>query len=436
MLTLNLKKTPGRFIPHLLLTVSAGIAIVCLQSYFIWSSTLFIGLILAPYICTCEKGKFSIRYLIPSLLMLAVAVWIPVRTMLFLSLLFTMLFLIESWIGKISPLSFILFFLISPIFRYLSNLVGFPIRLWLSEIAAGIFTLCGIKSASSGNLIQINGDEFSVDQACAGLNMLAISLVLSLFIISYYQKNQNKVLSFSWHIVILFITLSLNITANLLRIVTLVLFKVLPENPLHDAIGIACLAMYVIIPLLYICKALVSTYAKTYTLPVQSISTPKHMFIHISLFMIVLFVAFNLKSIDGTIVPNRNIRIDGYKQQILPGGILKFENPEALIYLKPTPFYAPEHSPMVCWQGSGYEFKEISKLKVSGSDVYTATLVKGKDRIYSAWWFQNNQLKTINQFKWRWQSAINGHISYLVNANTTDQKSLKYIVSQIHKKTF
>ena len=115
----------------------------------------------------------------------------------------------------------------------------------------------------------------------------------------------------------------------------------------------------------------------------------------------------------------------GYHKTKLADGVLKFEDAGSLIYLKPTAYYAPGHDPMICWTGSGYEFTDIRLSPINGIMVYTATLKKGADSIYAAWWFDNGTLQTAEQLKWRWAAAQGQAQFYLVNINAPTPQLLK-----------
>lgn len=125
--------------------------------------------------------------------------------------------------------------------------------------------------------------------------------------------------------------------------------------------------------------------------------------------------------------------LTGYHKQLLASGVLKFENARALVYLKPTPFYGPEHNPMICWQGSGYNFTSIKTEVMNGRQIYSGVLTKGKDKIYSAWWFDNGSLQTISQFEWRWAAAKGSRPFYLVNVNASSEVGLKSVIACLQK---
>jgi exosortase N len=280
-------------------------------------------------------------------------------------------------------------------------------------------------------------NEFAVDQACAGLNMLATSLIICLFILAWYQKRMCCQFSIYQVICLLILTIILNILCNLIRIILLVQFKIAPELIYHDLIGIICLLVYVIIPLVLVVKWLGSNYALKSPAQTKDLHPfPKLRFpiLHISLVITLVLISVNLKNMNQIVPHINSINLQGYQKKTLNNGILKFENSESLVYLKSGTFYAPEHDPMVCWKGSGYTFKSIKKEKYASTEVYTGVLEKGNDTIYSAWWFTNGKLNTVNQFKWRWKAAKGEGDFYLVNINVQNASDLKRLTTALLSK--
>lgn len=416
--------TMGFFLAYMCL------ALCLLSKYFLWDANLYLGLLLAPYICRVDQKQKSLRYLLPALIALILALLLPVKTMLFIALLFSVMLLVENSIGKLSEELLFLLLLISPVFKHITRLAEFPVKLWLSDQVATLLNFSGIDSIASGNQIVMAHYEFSVDPACAGLNMLVTSLIIFLFILAHYQRLAGKQFHFLHILILSIVTVSLNIVCNFFRILLLVSFKIMPGTFFHDFTGICCLIIYVILPLMKGIKPLLTWLGKE-----RKNDKPENLFkrtyslryplLHGLFLTTLIFIGLHMVKADSLMTSAKTIHLKKYNKQELEGGILKFENKEALIYLKPTAFYAPEHDPKICWTGSGYQFKNISKEFIGGIEVYTAVLQKGKDRIYSAWWFDNGAIKTINQFNWRWHAAKGESPFYLVNINAATPMKLR-----------
>ncbi|QEC76498.1 exosortase N [Mucilaginibacter ginsenosidivorax] len=407
------------------------IGIKLLSIYFLWNADLLMGIVLAPYICRVKAGEYSMRYFLPSTIFSVIALVFPVKTTLFVALLFAVLLFFENFKGKVSLVLFFLLLLVSPLFMYLSNAISFPIRIWLSEVVAGILSRVGIAAHASGNIIELNGREFSVDQACAGLHMLSMSFIICLFIIAHCQRQKVNQLGFIKIVLLLALTFLLNIAVNLCRIMLLVLFKIPAASIFHDVTGVICLLVYVVLPLLWLSNFYLKKSAKVERHPRQDQlirlvpDEVRYPFIHLLFAGALIVISCNLKSMD--VLSNKGayaVTLSGYKKQLLESGVIKFDKPGQLVYLKPTPFYGPEHNPMICWQGSGYNFTSIRKQTIAGREVYSGILTKGADKIYSAWWFDNGRLKTVSQLEWRWAAAQDSKPFYLVNVNATSEAGL------------
>lgn len=410
------------------------IAIRLLSGYLQWDISLYIGLAIIPFVFSVGKNILSTRFLIPALICAVFALFIPTRSTLFFTLVFTILLLFESFKGRINTAFFFVLILISPIFKFFSDTLGFPLRLWLSTVVAESIASAGMHARANGNMISIDNYDFYIDQACAGLNMLNVSMLLCLFIISYDQKKTNTQLHFLQLTALLLITFGFNLISNFFRIMAIVIFKIMPGTAMHEIIGVICMLIYVILPLIWFIKIFVKRLGKlkpVYDKESHYRGTKpilKFQYLQLLLFAVITYLSITTNNVNQFSHSNR-INLIGYKKTPLENKVLKFENKEALIYIKPTPFYAPEHNPMICWTGSGYEFQFIKKDHVKGIEIYTGILVKGKDRIYTSWWFDNGKIKTIDQLSWRWNGIKSNF--YLVNVNASRLEDLNRITATL-----
>ncbi|MFA6083677.1 exosortase N [Mucilaginibacter sp.] len=435
MFTISIKKPSLPYLTIGFALVYLTMAVGFIPGFMRWDANLYTGVLLAPFICTVNSKQLSLRYLLPAIVMLALAVMLPVNTMYFIAMVFTLLLLIENCLGKVSHATLFLLFLVSPVFKYLILFVDFPVRLWLTGKVVALLNLIGMQAIASGNIIVIGKFEFSVDPACAGLNMLIMSLIVCLFVLMHYQKQTGRQLPFLWMAGLFMFTIALNIISNYFRILLLVLFKIMPGTFFHDFVGIACLSIYVIVPLITGGKPFLNRFgmikASAGLAGIGPQYTVRYPLLHGALLITLIFVATHIINADTLISTKNTIHLPGFSNQRLESGILKFENKEALIYIKPAAFYIPGHDPKICWTGSGYEFKNIRKERLGNHELYTALLQKNNDKIYAAWWFDNGRLKTIDQIKWRWNAAKGNGPFYLVNVNAANQQSLQKQISRL-----
>lgn len=406
------------------LIIYALIGLTAFSKYFIWDSSIAMGLMVIPFAIDIKKGVYSNRFFAVAFFFLILLYLVPATSVLFLTMLFSVLFLIESSIGRLNNTLLFLLLLLSPVFNYFKNMLGFPIRLWLSEVIGLIFSQFEKNVVVAGNIICINGFDFSVDTACAGLNMLLTSLLICIFLIATHQKRMTKQVSIFVIVCMMVMTVLLNIVCNLMRIITLILFKIGSESIFHDLIGIVCLLIYVAAPLLFLTRKIVVQGQTEENVQNPVVVSRWVLFFNTFLLLFVAYGSGNVLTESQRFMNSKKYVLNGYSRTVLENGVQKFENKTSLVYIKPMCYYSAEHNPMICWRGSGYDFKVIQKEKVKNVEIYTAVLKKGKDILYTAWWFDSESEKTIDQLKWRW-TALNERKDFvLVNVSATSKEGL------------
>jgi len=263
-----------------------------------------------------------------------------------------------------------------------------------------------------------------------GLNMLLVSLIIALLLLAFQERKRQQTLPVYRIVLVLLATLGLNLFCNLIRIVLLVGFRLLPDNPLHDAVGMACLLTYVVLPLWYLAPLVfvrpdfLPNPAKRFSVSMQwnvAWKWTSRGWIHMVLLVLALGRGWTWQGRHGC----RTRTGFELPARSSGGGVYKYSKKEALLYVKPVAaFFDAEHTPLICWQGSGYVFKKIGQHRCAGLDIYTGVLQKGDEKIYTAWWFDNGQHKTISQTDWRWRMG-RGEASFsLINLNADRQEVL------------
>jgi exosortase N len=163
--------------------------------------------------------------------------------------------------------------------------------------------------------------------------------------------------------------------------------------------------------------------------------SPKAIAVQISLLIVIFGVAMAGK--DRSIndyLPTGAVKAEGYRIENLPDAIVKLSTAKGLVYLKPIiGFYSSDHQPTMCWKGRGYEFKKLETVNLEGQVIYTSYLEKGSDKLYTAWWYDNGNMKTISQFSWRWDSFRNNRPWVLVNVTADSKPELVNQIRQIRR---
>jgi exosortase N len=415
------------FIPVYIILFFTG-----LQHFFEWQSAGFIlGLAALPFTMVFDKTrKGSRRYFYISLTIFLFFLLVPVGTFYYLALITAIAFCLEMYIGRMNVLPMYVMICMSPIFEHWSGMFTFPLRLQLTAIAGKI-----LAADVQGNMILFEGQPYSVDPACMGLQMTVTAMLCGLIIMGGWQKKLGKRLSTWMATALLLLLFVLNTLANLLRIVLLVRFAVLPEQRMHGVIGVICLLVYVVLPFVLICRWSVSRYGKV---PVKEEKiyriVPTGPLVIRNGLLVACMVYACIVNLRPRIAKEHALPLQpvGYAVKLLPGGVTQLYNEHALLYLKYIPgYYYSEHHPMICWKGSGYNFERVQEQHWNGRDVYTATLVNGKTTLYTAWWYDNGKKGTISQLEWRSDVFLGGAPYSLVNITMEDEASLKQEVIRL-----
>ncbi len=363
---------------------------------------------------------------------------VPVKTFLFFSIGLALFLLCNSYYGTMGFLSYGTLVLMAPVLQYVLNVFGFPIRLQLTAWAVHLlaFTTPGITT--QGNMINYKGAQFSVDPACMGLNMLITSLLLGIMLIGYHQKKCGKVLNWYASCGCLALIVVLNVLSNLIRILLLVQFNILPQNWLHDLTGFICVALYVGVPAAYMIKLVVQKAGvqKSQHAPVRK-QSPALILGHGAVLLLVVLAAMGVAKRDTySRFQLRDAPIAGYQVSQFAPGIVKLQADQSLIYVKYVRgFYDTDHNPTICWKGSGYELQQVQKERIHQHDLYTAELVNGAEKLYTAWWCSNGQdVNTTDQLTWRWHMIKDKKQYAVINVTAASEKDLyKEVEKVLHR---
>jgi exosortase N len=428
----------GRCWPLAGLACYGIILLVVLGKYIIWAGPATILGVLALCMVTSfnssEKG--SLRFLIPAVMALVLYMLLPAKTLLYVAVLSGGLFMAETFFGRVNVLPVIVLGIMSPLFEYITNVFSFPIRLRLTEWAGSAIRLTGQEVSVQGNMITCNGNAFSVDPACMGLQMMVTALLCGMMLIGYYQRQQRNVLGLPYLLLLLSGFVLLNILSNLLRIIILVWLHIMPGTIMHDVIGMICLGLYVIAPALLLTRWTVRRYGHPLQLHRRRyvLRSAARLFLLNTLLPVCMLTVGLIRQSSGP--DDRIIQeapgLAGFAVQPLPGNIIRLQNDSLLVYIKHIPAsYYTEHHPMICWKGSGYNFYKVQETPVQGHIIYTALLQQQQDVLYTAWWYDNGLVVTNSQLQWRWDVLFGAHPYSLVNVTATTEEALKVAVQRM-----
>jgi len=430
---------PNRKLLVILLCLCAIGAVAALPLWYVMTTNCLIGICLVPLVVyTTGSVRFNSLALLAVIAFGILSMIYHHKVFYFLTLALFIVFLVDFFVGRVTGLIYFLIVFMSPVFYQVSVILGFPIRLLLSSWTGYILKAAGMQVEVLGNMIWINGIDFSVDEACMGLNMLVVSLLLAVFMMAHRLRSQKRDMNFVYMILFFSIVFMLTVLSNMMRIILLVMFQLLPNNPWHEVVGILCLLTYVLVPVYFLSTWLslkVGAPVSEAGNRVMVSRTQKSLMIVMALFVLCCGFVLNPDRKEAAI-EYANVAYRQLPVENMPRGISKIATTDLLLYVKPIPdFFSMEHTPLLCWKGSGYEFKSIRKEVKTNYEVYRGILKKGDDYLYTAWWYFNGINSTTDQFAWRTDMLKGANRYCLINITSSDEKTLNnYIDEMISKK--
>lgn len=420
----------------LMLIFYALVVIYWMATGYLQSDLTFIAglgvLFLSTVVRQPDVGSW--RFALWAALCIGLGLAIPARTFHFLALAFAAGFVFENWKGKINEAPVLTALLLTAVVKTMSIVLGFAIRLELSKNAATALRFLGMEATAEGNMIRFKDQYFSVDSACMGLQMVEVSFLFCFFLLGLFERRSGRHLPWPMLLAAVLGVGVLNLIFNQLRIVFLVLFNILPENPMHDVAGLAGLALYVFVPTWLGLRWAYRRWGKRVAvgtgLPKNQAAFLPAVQVALSLFVAWFVVTESLQKTphvtdETAIVPQglpTNVTVNR-----LQDGVIQYKHDSLLVYVKPIRgFYSTEHTPLICWQGSGYTFGKVWEQKMGNILCYAGTLEKpGAPILYTAWWFDNGTTQTISQAHWRRLDAGGAPGFSLVNVTAPDRVTLE-----------
>lgn len=277
------------------------------------------------------------------------------------------------------------------------------------------------------------GVEFSVDEACMGLNMLSFSMLMTVVIIAHHCRRLRVILSMSKLTMCFSLAFTLVLLANFLRIVILVVLFIPPSNPLHEFIGLGCMILYTIVPMYFVIKVATARWGTPAKCEFEARQpTPAILFSFLVFGVVFVVVGFRQPRILELGVNQPAIAYSQEKGEWIKRDVFRISNPDMLLYVKPIPtFYSGEHTPAYCWRGSGYKISGLSEHRVGTTAVYLGRLEKSGSVLHTAWWYTDGISSTVGQFTWRKEMFRTGRPFALVNVTCSSRELLIARVEEI-----
>jgi exosortase N len=451
---------------HILLIGYALLVALAFRDFLRFDATLFLGVAVLPtlFLASEKKAEWSVLWLTPFWVL---TLFTTSYTLMYFAIIASLIWSYSRYIVKVSALPVLLLMTISPVFSYVTDVFSFDLRLRLTAFSVEIlkkiahFPKSDITNLTSttpsvyeaklgtfqalGNIIRLpDGEEWLIDSACMGLNMLGIGLILTYFFIGFFSKKQEKLPTNRGIAVFITAALFLNLLSNLTRILAVVLLKIAPATVGHEIIGLLSFLMYGVIPMYFFIKMnrassfFFEENIKNDAFPIASTNASIRNFIlPICLFscLVIRAVFFEFyKKTEANLVLTEALTAN-FTVSNLPNGVTQLRNGSTLIYLKNLPHgFTTEHSPMICWQGSGYNFQKIERTMIGNTSVYLGVLQRDTDQIHAIWWFESDSFATSDQIAWRYRAFTEGSHFRLVNVNAASKEDAMEAAKQWLKK--
>ena len=253
-----------KYQPFLLIGLAILLALPVLSKFFQLNFEAIIGIMCFPFVLSFKKqAKYPIKWALISIAFIILYCFTGVMTANYFALGFLIFFLLENTFGGINWPSIALLFIVSPFFNYIIQVFSFPLRIQLTKWAVAVLKIIHPKLEAHGNVIQNGEISFSVDPECMGLNLIIFSLAVGLVLLVHFQKPTTVALNFWKTTLFILLLLFLTNLGNFFRIVTITLFQSKPGTLSHEVIGLFCLIVYTLIPILVLTDQL-RIYHKVY----------------------------------------------------------------------------------------------------------------------------------------------------------------------------
>ena len=333
--------------------------------------------------------------------------------------------------------------LVNPFMRYTDALAGFELRLWLSEVAGRVLTAVGRSVEVNGNVLVLDGQPYSVDAECVGVHLLLTGLAAGFAILAVLEHRHGRHVRLPTVGLLLCLTLYGIILANLARILVLVWTGWPPEHPMHEVTGLACFGVFVLLPVGVLASTIFGRLGSWSSFVLVRAGGPQTRLRRSRRSMVgtalctLLASGMLYQSVEaGTPVsayaPGP---INGQQPELRDNDVYAYNFDDAILYVKPIPaFYHAEHSPLICWRGSGYAFGNVrrSSLAAGDGEVYLGTLRRGTATLYTAWWMSNGDRATLEQSVWRTDMATGAPAYQLWNVSAGSEAELTCWVGELY----
>ncbi|MCI4667418.1 MAG: exosortase N [Bacteroidia bacterium] len=382
-----------------------------------------------------ERGERPFRYLIWSLIISILGLWLQTNLFVFLGLGFGFLFLLEFYFGKIGWLPALLLLLMTPFLSSWLTSFTFPLQLYQSKVLGELLGGMGWQVEVHGNRFLLHENWFAVDAACLGIHILSIGFFITVLILAIFQANRY----WTWWEIGLWLILAaiLSWVANFARMLILVIFQSPPSTLGHELTGLLSIGLFIALPIYGLIWLRVNWGRQAEnnlpkTIKIHLRGKPKFL-PHIWSLLLAILVIWKFWTFTLPFSKSVNhLSLTGHTSKVVHPGIVQFSNSNSLVYLKApeTPWRA-DHNPSICWTGGGFKVEQIHLDTLANKEVFKAILVNQPDSLYTAWWYDSGKTQTCHQLEWRKWALMDKQKFYLINVSKGTESALDSAASKL-----
>jgi exosortase N len=290
----------------------------------------------------------------------------------------------------------LLIFAAPPLSAFTSVVAGFSLRLWLTDLSARILAILDPAAHASGNVISFRGSSFAVDRVCEGMKM-AIASFLIAAVLARFSSAKGR-----WLIALAVLLLWL--AANLLRILSLVIFQIPAGTAGHELVGLILFLCVVLAPILFASLAFPSHNERAESdsrRPAQSRWIPAAAAGAFAL------LAAGFFTVDRSVEPRSwphnfaGFRLEANSTRGDPR-IAIYNRGNASVIFKQD-LFAPgtAHDPRICFEAAGFSFGQESEERVGPFTVRSARVEKAGKPARLFWWYAWDTQRSASDVDWR-----------------------------------
>lgn len=266
-----------------------------------------------------------------------------------------------------------------------------------------------------GIYLWLPGRRISIDTACMGLSMLRTGILCAAALLTLEERRHNRRFAYMQYLLVMAAAVLLVILSNYFRIILLLLSNSTEDGLLHQSVGLASFALYVLLPLYLFFRVLKPG--------VKNPSPIRISYIDKWLVLLLIPAAFAVSRALYT-GPSYIRILEGLN---IPGGswvtpeVYKVQSPGRLTYIKTA-----AHSPMLCWTGSGYNIVRDFITVYKHRPAHCTVLEKEGRYLYSYWWYENGTRRALTFHSVLLRQLLTGNPARLVNITLDSEEQNLY----------